>query len=102
MPPVLTLKTMTDRLSKLGSRLILSANMDGKMNIGVETNAVNVSICFKNLAHPDLDLSATPQDVALLRDPTAFASVTVDMRHFIKFIACHSAQPRDVVCCACS
>jgi hypothetical protein len=46
------------------------------------------------------DLTSTPMDaVALPSDCKEFARAQVDLKHLVKFLACHAVNPRDIVCC---
>ena len=102
LPPVVTLKTIVERLKNIGSSLLLAANMQGKFNVCVETNTAQVRTFFKDLVNPDLDeddLGVASQTSYYRRPADDYVECRVDIKQFHKFLQCHSLNPRTIVCC---
>ncbi|KAL2912765.1 Checkpoint protein hus1 [Polyrhizophydium stewartii] len=101
MPPILTLRTIAERMKSISQRLILSANMGGQLTMSVSNDIVKVQTFFNDLINPQLD--PTQVDVATHpstgRSRTEFAEAEVDIRDFIKFVQCYQLHPSKILCC---
>lgn len=101
MPPLGSLKTISDRMKSLSSAVVIEANMAGEFVMKMDTDAVSVETRFEGLINPELDPTQVDlsQQPSMTRDPKAFASVRVDIKDFLKFLATHLVNPSNVVCC---
>ncbi|KAI8995797.1 checkpoint protein Hus1/Mec3 [Gaertneriomyces semiglobifer] len=100
LPPLTQLRSISERLTKLASRVTIKANLSGELKLAVEGEGVQVETGWTGLGVPELDpehSSATPTPT--LTHPTQFASVLIDIRDFVRFLGSSVICPRNVVCC---
>jgi hypothetical protein len=48
---------MAERMKAIDYQHVIAANMNGRMNFRVETDTVQVTTYYKDLAHPDIGKS---------------------------------------------
>ncbi|ORX93116.1 cell cycle checkpoint [Basidiobolus meristosporus CBS 931.73] len=101
MPPLLSVRTIVERMRNISDHVIVSANMNGEFTLRVESEAVQVETFYKSLINPELDLSQVDasRQPSLNRDPENFAFARIDIRNFIKFLHSYHVSPSNVVCC---
>ncbi|XP_053715139.1 checkpoint protein HUS1 isoform X1 [Synchiropus splendidus] len=75
MPPLKTMKSVVDRMKNLSNFLVMEANMNGQMNLKIETDLVSVTTHFKDLGNPDWGGGACQQ-----REAGAMVQAQVDVR----------------------
>ena len=54
MPPLLTLRTIVERMKTMGDYLIVAGNMSGELVLKVEADAVQIETLFTKLINPPL------------------------------------------------
>ncbi|XP_044032156.1 checkpoint protein HUS1 isoform X2 [Siniperca chuatsi] len=52
LPPLKTIKNVVDRMKNLSNFLVMEANLNGEMNLKIETDLVSVTTHFKDLGNP--------------------------------------------------
>jgi len=54
MPPLVSVRTIIDRMKSMSNYLTISANYNGEFRLKIETESVLVETYFKDLMAPDL------------------------------------------------
>ncbi|KAM7390041.1 hypothetical protein PAMA_008286 [Pampus argenteus] len=52
LPPLKTIKNVVDRMKNLSNFLVIEANLNGEMNLKIETDLVSITTHFKDLGNP--------------------------------------------------
>lgn len=96
MPPLKVLKNVIERMKNLSSFLILAANQNGYMTLGIDTDLASVTTHFKNLDTPtwEGDPSSQPHN----RDPDKMAEARVDIKKLATFLHSQQVSPNRVIC----
>ncbi|XP_039609211.1 checkpoint protein HUS1 isoform X1 [Polypterus senegalus] len=96
LPPLKTVKNVLDRMRNLCHVLVLEANMNGDMNLKIDTDLVSVSTHFRDLGNPPFreGTSRHFQD----QDPESLTEVKVDIRKFQQFLAGQQVNPDKAIC----
>ncbi|XP_005066476.1 checkpoint protein HUS1B [Mesocricetus auratus] len=81
LPALRTLKNMVERMATVDDRVLVEANLNGKMSLSVETDVVTIKSYFKNLRNPPNAVPGVPQG----EDPENMAQVSVDNRKLLLF-----------------
>uniref|UniRef100_A0A8C4T3B9 Uncharacterized protein n=1 Tax=Erpetoichthys calabaricus TaxID=27687 RepID=A0A8C4T3B9_ERPCA len=74
LPPLKTVKNVLDRMRNLCHGLlkfifkVLEANMNGEMNLKIDTDLVSVSTHFRDLGNPPFSKATIKKDIRELRD----------------------------------
>ncbi|KAF6729597.1 Checkpoint protein HUS1 [Oryzias melastigma] len=97
LPPLKTIKNVVDRMKNLSNFLVIEANMNGKMNLKIETDLVSVSTHFRDLGNPPSGDGAS-QDGSPTRDPDSMAEVRVDIRKLQQFLVGQQVNPSKSMC----
>lgn len=120
LPPLLSLKAVSDRFTKLalvsttGTRpsastipkLVLSANMHGSLKLSLSTDQLQISSLWSNLANPDLDPEQVdtstgtqiPSEVMREKGPDAWASVRIDGKDWGRVLSVGRLGGRVIAC----
>ncbi|MGH0143843.1 UNVERIFIED_CONTAM: hypothetical protein FKN15_038431 [Acipenser sinensis] len=64
LPPLKTMKNVVERMKNLSNFLVLEANLNGEMNLKIETDLVSVTTHFKDLGNPSWAIVAKVKEVA--------------------------------------
>uniref|UniRef100_A0A3B5L6B7 Checkpoint protein n=1 Tax=Xiphophorus couchianus TaxID=32473 RepID=A0A3B5L6B7_9TELE len=91
LPPLKTMKSVVDRMKNLSNFLVMEANLNGDMNLKIQTDLVSVTTHFKDLGNPDGGPSQS-------RDPEVMAEVTVDIRKLQQFLMGQQVNPSKALC----
>lgn len=91
LPPLKTLKNVVDRMKNLSNFLVLEANMNGQMNLKIDTDLVSVSTHFKDLGNP-------PWGDVSPRDSSVVAQVRLDVRRLQQFLTGQMVHPNKALC----
>lgn len=62
LPALKTLKSTIERIANLGDQVLVEANLNGKMNLRVQTDVVSIKSYFNNLGNPPESDQDMPQD----------------------------------------
>ncbi|KAF0028618.1 hypothetical protein F2P81_019705 [Scophthalmus maximus] len=108
LPPLKTMKSVVDRMKNLSNFLVAShpsrppgfqglvieANLNGQMNLKIETDLVSVTTHFKDLGNPPWgDDAASPS-----RESEAMAEARVDVRRLQQFLVGQQVNPSRAMC----
>ncbi|CAO3657110.1 unnamed protein product [Mucor hiemalis] len=92
LPSVSTLKPVVDRYKALGKFLTISATMNGKFKLEIETPAAKCKVYYENLNNPRL------RDHVPTLEPDEYASVRIKTDDFSNFLNCYYLNPSNVIC----
>uniref|UniRef100_A0A3P9P0M4 HUS1 checkpoint clamp component n=1 Tax=Poecilia reticulata TaxID=8081 RepID=A0A3P9P0M4_POERE len=70
---------------------VMEANLNGDMNLKIQTDLVSVTTHFKDLGNPDGGPTQS-------RDPEVMAEVTVDIRKLLQFLMGQQVNPSKALC----
>ncbi|XP_054427260.1 checkpoint protein HUS1 [Pteronotus mesoamericanus] len=94
LPVLKTMKSVVEKMKNISNHLIIEANLNGDLNLKIETEVVCVTTHFKDLGNPPSASGNASQD----RDPEQMAEVHVDIRKFLQFLAGQQVNPTKAVC----
>ncbi|XP_005811763.1 checkpoint protein HUS1 [Xiphophorus maculatus] len=99
LPPLKTMKSVVDRMKNLSNFLVMEANLNGDMNLKIQTDLVSVTTHFKDLGNPAWgDDSSQDGGPSQSRDPEVMAEVTVDIRKLQQFLMGQQVNPSKALC----
>ncbi|XP_030625436.1 checkpoint protein HUS1 [Chanos chanos] len=93
LPPLKTIKNVVDRMKNLSHYLVMEANLNGEMNLKIETDLVSVTTHFKDLGNPPWG-----DDASQSRDPEEMAYARVDIRKLQQFLIGQQVNPSKAMC----
>lgn len=100
LPQLLSLKSVVERLKSLSSYMTIAANMRGDLQLGVNTDSVEVTTHYKDLVNPEINnLEGEEKPTSAMRDPEMLAEARVDVKDFLRFLHSHHVNPTNAVCC---
>ncbi|KAL1916902.1 uncharacterized protein VTP21DRAFT_5099 [Calcarisporiella thermophila] len=101
MPPLLSVRTIAERMKSLSDYVVISANMNGEFTLKCEANMVTMETYYKGLFNPELEYSESEaaRVPSQTRDKNQFASARIDVKNFVKFLNTYHVSPSNVVCC---
>ncbi|KAG7274094.1 hypothetical protein CRUP_028801 [Coryphaenoides rupestris] len=91
MPALKIMKNVVDRMKNLSNFLVIEANMNGEMNLKIETDLVSVTTHFKDLGNP-------PWGGDSQRDPDTMVQARVDIRKLQQFLVGQQFNPSKAMC----
>lgn len=94
LPAMKTLKNMVERMANVGSHVLVEANLNGKMNLSVETDGVTIKSYFRNLGNPPNAVLSMSQG----KDPENMVQVRVDNRKLLRFFDGQQINPTMALC----
>ncbi|XP_066543066.1 checkpoint protein HUS1 [Hoplias malabaricus] len=97
LPPLKTMKSVVDRMKNLSNYLVVEANLNGEMNLKIETDLVSVTTHFKGLGNPPWSDSAS-QSQDQSRDVEDMARARVDIRKLQQFLMGQQVNPNKSMC----
>ncbi|XP_047205186.1 checkpoint protein HUS1 isoform X1 [Girardinichthys multiradiatus] len=99
LPPLKTMKNVVDRMKNLSNFLVVEANLNGEMNLKIETDLVSATTHFKDLGNPPWgDESSQDGGPSQSRDPELMAEATVDIRKLQQFLVGQQVNPSKAMC----
>ncbi|XP_029384655.1 checkpoint protein HUS1 [Echeneis naucrates] len=98
LPPLKTMKNVVDRMKNLSNFLVIEANLNGEMNLKIETDLVSVTTHFKDLGNPPWGGDASQDSESQSRDPEAMAEARVDIRRLQQFLMGQQVNPSKAMC----
>ncbi|XP_051538548.1 checkpoint protein HUS1-like [Myxocyprinus asiaticus] len=97
LPPLKTMKSVVDRMKNLSNYLVLEANLNGEMNLKIETDLVSVTTHFKALGNPPWGDDGS-QNASQSRDTELVAEARVDIRKLQQFLTGQQVNPSRAMC----
>ncbi|KAJ3611673.1 hypothetical protein NHX12_021687 [Muraenolepis orangiensis] len=98
MPPLKIMKNVVDRMKNLSNFLVIEANMNGEMNLKIETDLVSVTTHFKDLGNPPWGGDGSQTGAASQRDLETMVQVRVDIRKLQQFLMGQQFNPSKAMC----
>lgn len=81
-------------MKNISNHLVIEANLNGELNLKIETDLVCVTTHFKDLGNPSLASDDASRD----RDPAEMAEVHVDIRKLLQFLIGQQVNPTRALC----
>ncbi|XP_036057514.1 checkpoint protein HUS1 isoform X1 [Onychomys torridus] len=94
LPALKTMKSVVEKMRNISNQLIIEANLNGELNLKIETELVCVTTHFKDLGNPVLPSESVSQN----RHPEDMAQVHIDIRKLLQFLAGQQVAPTKAVC----
>ncbi|XP_013003662.1 checkpoint protein HUS1 isoform X2 [Cavia porcellus] len=94
LPVLKTMKSVLEKMKNISNHLVIEANLNGELNLKVETELVCVTTHFRDLGNPPL----ASDDASLDRDPAEMVAVLVDIRKLLPFLAGQQVNPTKALC----
>ncbi|MEQ2198517.1 hypothetical protein XENOCAPTIV_013991, partial [Xenoophorus captivus] len=102
LPPLKTMKNVVDRMKNLSNFLVVEANLNGEMNLKIETDLVSATTHFKDLGNPpwgkNICKHLSDGGPSQSRDPELMAEATVDIRKLQQFLVGQQVNPSKAMC----
>uniref|UniRef100_A0A8C9PQ98 Checkpoint protein n=1 Tax=Spermophilus dauricus TaxID=99837 RepID=A0A8C9PQ98_SPEDA len=89
-----TVKSIVERMANMGDNVLVEANLNGKMNLSIETDIVSIKSYFKNLGNPLKSAHSVTQH----RDPENMVQVRVENRKLLQFFEGQQINPKTALC----
>ncbi|EMP34344.1 Checkpoint protein HUS1 [Chelonia mydas] len=77
---------------------VLEANLNGEMNLKIETDLVSVTTHFKGLGNPPWVSEDGSQNSTQDRDPESMAEARIDIRKLLQLLAGQQVNPTKALC----
>ncbi|XP_059511936.1 checkpoint protein HUS1 isoform X2 [Myotis daubentonii] len=94
LPVLKTMKSVVEKMKNISNQLIIEANLNGDLNLKIESELVCVTTHFKDLGNPPSASENESED----RSPEQMAEVQVDIRKFLQFLAGQQVNPTRGIC----
>uniref|UniRef100_A0A8C6QGY6 Checkpoint protein n=1 Tax=Nannospalax galili TaxID=1026970 RepID=A0A8C6QGY6_NANGA len=94
LPALKTMKSVVEKMKNISNHLVIEANLNGELNLKIETELVCVTTHFKDLGNPPSSSESTSQD----RRPEDMAEVHVDIKKLLQFLAGQQVTPTRALC----
>ncbi|KAF7247855.1 Checkpoint protein HUS1 [Varanus komodoensis] len=78
--------------------LVIEANLNGEMNLKIETDLVCVTTHFKDLGNPPWMSKDGSQNSTQERDPESMAEACIDIKKLLQFLAGQQVNPTKALC----
>uniref|UniRef100_A0AAX7UAS7 Checkpoint protein n=1 Tax=Astatotilapia calliptera TaxID=8154 RepID=A0AAX7UAS7_ASTCA len=99
LPPLKTMKNIVDRMKNLSNFLVIEANLNGEMNLKIETDLVSVTTHFRDLGNPPWgDDASQDGGPSQSRDPESMVEARVDIRRLQQFLVGQQVNPSKAMC----
>lgn len=93
-PISIKIKPVVERMKNVGEFLTIEANMNGCLELKMETDMVSITTRYKNLTHPTMDGKSPPP-----RDANINSKIKVNIKKFMSFLYSSAVEPEAVVMC---
>ncbi|XP_066487389.1 checkpoint protein HUS1 isoform X2 [Tiliqua scincoides] len=98
LPVLKTMKSVVERMKNLSNTIVIEANLNGEMNLKIETDLVCVTTHFKDLGNPPLVSEDGSQFSAQERDPESMAEARIDIKKLLQLLAGQQVNPTKALC----
>ncbi|KAM9163397.1 checkpoint protein HUS1 isoform X2 [Mauremys mutica] len=98
LPVLKTMKSVVERMKNLSNCIVLEANLNGEMNLKIETDLVSVTTHFKGLGNPPWVSEDGSQNSTQDRDPESMAEARIDIRKLLQLLAGQQVNPTKALC----
>ncbi|XP_069870645.1 checkpoint protein HUS1 isoform X2 [Dipodomys merriami] len=93
LPVLKTMKNIVEKMKNISNHLVIEANLNGELNLKIETELVCVTTHFKGLGNPPL-ASQSCRD----RSPGELTEVHIEIKKLLQFLAGQQVNPTKAVC----
>ncbi|XP_077604253.1 checkpoint protein HUS1B-like [Crocuta crocuta] len=94
LPALKTLKSTIERIANLGDQVLVEENLNGNVNLRVQTDVVSIKSYFNNFGNPPKSSQDMPQD----RNLENMVQVLVKSRKLLQFFEGQQINPTTVLC----
>nr|XP_034991604.1 checkpoint protein HUS1 [Zootoca vivipara] len=94
LPVLKTMKSVVERMKNLCNSIVIEANLNGEMNLKIETDLVCVTTHFKELGNPPWGSQNSSQE----RDPETMAEARIDIKRLLQLLAAQQVNPTKALC----
>ncbi|KAM5187835.1 checkpoint protein HUS1 [Callospermophilus lateralis] len=94
LPVLKTMRSVVEKMKNISNHLIIEANLNGDLNLKIETELVCITTHFKDLGNPPLASENTSQN----RNPEEMAEVHIDIKKLLQFLAGQQVNPTKAIC----
>ncbi|CAO2640623.1 Checkpoint protein HUS1 [Lemmus lemmus] len=94
LPALKTMKSVVEKMKNISNHLVIEANLNGDLNLKIETELVCVTTHFKDLGNPILPSHSVSQN----RHPEDMVQVHIDIRKLLQLLAGQQVTPTKAVC----
>ncbi|KAL8165734.1 UNVERIFIED_CONTAM: DNA damage checkpoint control protein, partial [Gekko kuhli] len=98
LPVLKTMKSIVERMKNLSNSIVIEANLNGDMNLKIETELVSVATHFKELGNPPWVSGNGSQNSTQERDPEIMAEARIDIKKLLQFLAGQQVNPTKALC----
>ncbi|XP_014372506.2 checkpoint protein HUS1-like [Alligator sinensis] len=98
LPVLKTMKSVVERMKNLSNSIVIEANLNGEMNLKIETDLVSVTTHFKDLGNPPWVSDGDSQNSTQDRDPETMAEARVDIKKLQQLLAGQQVNPTKALC----
>lgn len=88
------MKSVVEKMKNISNHLVIEANLNGDLNLKIETELLCVTTHFKDLGNPILPSESVSQN----RHPEDMVEVHIDIRKLLQFLAGQQVTPTKAVC----
>ncbi|XP_006876566.1 PREDICTED: checkpoint protein HUS1 [Chrysochloris asiatica] len=94
LPVLKTMKSVVEKMKNISNHLVIEANLNGELNLKIETELVCVTTHFKDLGSPQLVSDSASQG----RNVEQMAEVCIDIKKLLQFLAGQQVNPTKALC----
>ncbi|XP_074686518.1 checkpoint protein HUS1 isoform X3 [Strix aluco] len=98
LPVLKTMKSVVERMKNLSNSIVIEANLNGEMNLKIETDLVSVTTHFKDLGNPPWTSEDGCQSSAQDRDLESMAEARIDIKKLQQLLAGQQVNPTKALC----
>ncbi|KAJ7250888.1 checkpoint protein Hus1/Mec3 [Mycena haematopus] len=98
LPPLQKLRPIVERLRPMSDFLAVRANNNGRLQLSIRTDTVNVDTEWKNCKNTNKASTASQDQEPEPQDPDKLFSVLVSTKSFFKFLNSHVVSTTTIAC----
>ncbi|XP_058036461.1 checkpoint protein HUS1 [Ahaetulla prasina] len=98
LPVLKTMKCVVERMKNLSSSVVIEANLNGEMELKIETDLVCITTHFRDLGNPPWVSLDESQNSTHERDPMNMAEARIDIKRLLQFLAGQQVNPTKALC----
>ncbi|XP_029142709.1 checkpoint protein HUS1 isoform X3 [Protobothrops mucrosquamatus] len=98
LPVLKTMKSVVERMKNLSSSVVIEANLNGEMELKIETDLVCITTHFRDLGNPPWVSWHDSQNSTQERDPVNMAEARIDIKRLLQLLAGQQVNPTKALC----
>lgn len=95
LPPLKLLKSIADRMKSMSNYVTMAANMNGELQLRIETDEVTATTFFRDLQNHIFDTSTAGDES---RDTSTMYEARIDIRRLGQFLLGQNFNPTKAIC----